>query len=173
MLLVTLQHLVQRRAAQVGVHDQHALAALGKDRGQIEDGGGLAFAGAGADDGDGVELVVLAREQQVGAQHAVGLGVRAFGAFLEQQADVLRNDAQHRRLQRALDVVDGLHAGVEILDEEGQADADHQADDDAQGDVEAACWGAPGACPDWPCRRSPPWWSWAGPRRSSRVDLHG
>ena len=40
--------------------------------------------GAGADDGDGVELVVLAREQEVGAQHAVGLRVRAFRPFVDQ-----------------------------------------------------------------------------------------
>ena len=81
-----VQHLVQRRAAQVGVHHQDALPALGEDRGEVEDGGGFAFAGAGADDGDGVELVVLAREQQVGAQDAVGLRVRAFRPLVHEQA---------------------------------------------------------------------------------------
>ena len=83
MVLDTRSILCSVGTAQVGIHNQHALAVLGEDRGEIEDGGGFAFAGAGADDGDGVQLVVLAGEQQVGAQHAVGLGVRAFGAFFD------------------------------------------------------------------------------------------
>jgi trans-aconitate methyltransferase len=47
--------------------------------------------------------------------------VRTFGPFFEKITNVLRNDAQHRRLQRALDVVNGLDAGIEILDEECQS----------------------------------------------------
>src|SRR4029079_16241829 len=34
------------------------------------------------------------------------------------------------------DIVNRLHAGVEILDEEREGDADHQADDDSDADVE-------------------------------------
>ena len=39
-------------------------------------------------------------------------------------------------MEGALDIVDGLDAGVEVLDEEGQTDTHHQADDNAQGDVQ-------------------------------------
>ena len=93
------EHFVQRRPAQVRVHDHDALAVLGEHGGEVEDGGGFAFAGAGADDGDGVELVVFAREQEVGAQDAVGFRVRALRAFIDQRTDVLRDDPQHRRLR--------------------------------------------------------------------------
>ena len=48
----------------------------------------------------------------------------------------MRNDAQHRRLERALHVVNRLHAGIEIFNEEGQTDAHDQADDDAEDDVQ-------------------------------------
>ena len=138
---------MQSGTAQVGVHHQHALAALGEDRGQVEHGGGFAFARARADDGHGVELVVLAREQEVRAQHTVGLGVRAFAALIHQQAHILRDDAQHGALQRALDVVNRLDAGIEVLDEEGQPDTDDQPDNDAQRDVQRLVRLARGATP--------------------------
>ena len=126
---------MQRRPAQVGVDDQHALTALRKDGRQVEHGGGLAFARPRADDRHRVELLVLAREQEVRAQDTVGFGVWTFGAFVEQNAHVLRDDSQHRRSQRPLDIVDRLHARIEILDEEGQPDADHQTHDDSQRDI--------------------------------------
>ena len=54
-----LEQLVQGGPAQVRIHHEDALAALGKNRSQVENRGGFAFAGAGADNGDGVEFVVL------------------------------------------------------------------------------------------------------------------
>jgi len=53
--------------------------------------------------------------------------VRAFGALLEEEADVLGNNAQDGRLECALDVVDGLDADVQVFDEEREADADDEA----------------------------------------------
>src|SRR6202034_4794134 len=92
------QEFVERGAAQVGVHHQDALSALGEHRGQIQRGGGFAFARAGADDDDGVELFVLAGKEKVGAQDAVGFGVAVFPVFvIHEVADILRNDAQHWR----------------------------------------------------------------------------
>ena len=131
-----MQHFVERGPAEVGIHHDHALAALGEHGGEVAHGGGFAFARAGADDGDGVELVVLAGEKQVGAQDTVGFGVRAFRAFVQQVTDILRNDAQHRGLQGALDVVNGFDAGIQIFDEEGETNADHETDDDAEGDIQ-------------------------------------
>src|ERR1017187_10328581 len=93
-------------------------------------------AGAGADDDDGVELFILAGEEQIRAQHPVGFRVLAFGAFFDQVADVLRNDAQHWRLERAFDIVNRLHTGVEIFDEEGQTDAHDEAKDQPQDNVD-------------------------------------
>ncbi len=52
--------------------------------------------------------------------------MRTVRAFLQKNANILRNDAQHRGLQGALDIVDRLHARVEILDEECQPDTDDQ-----------------------------------------------
>ena len=61
--------------------------------------------------------------------------MRALRPLLHEQADVLRNDTQHRTLERALHVINRLHTRIEVLDEEGQTNAHHQANDDAQGDV--------------------------------------
>ena len=71
------------------------------------------------------------------AQHAISFGVRTFRAFLDERADILRNDAEHRRLQRAFHVVDGLHAGIEVFDEERQADANRQTKYNAQSDIQS------------------------------------
>ena len=135
-VVADVKYFVEGRAAQVRIHDHHALAGLGEDGGEIQGGGGFAFAHAGADDDDAVELVVLAGEQEVSAQDPVGLGMLAVRPFIQQITDILRNDAQHRRLERAFHLVNGLNAGVQIFNEEGQTDADHQADDHAQNDVQ-------------------------------------
>ena len=127
---------MQAGAAEVGVHEQDLVAVVGEDDGKVEHGGGLAFASAAADDDQAVGLGVLAREHQVGAQDAIGFGVRTVHALVEERADILRNDAEHRGLEGLLDVVDGLHAGVEVLDEEGETDAHDHAHDHAEGDVE-------------------------------------
>ena len=131
---------MQRRPAQVRIHNHHALAGLGENRGQIEDGGGFAFARAGADDDNGVELVVLAGKQKIGPQDAISFGVLAFRAFVQQVANILRNDAQHGRLERAFHFVNGLNAGIQIFDKEGQTDAHHQTDDHAKNDVQCLVW---------------------------------
>ena len=34
-------------------------------------------------------------------------------------------------MERALDVINGFDAGIQVFDEKGQTDADHQADNDA------------------------------------------
>jgi hypothetical protein len=78
-----VQDFVQRGTAQVRIDHQDALAVLGEDGGQIEQGGGFAFARAAAQDGNGVPAFVLAREQEIGAQNAVGFGMRAFRPFIQ------------------------------------------------------------------------------------------
>jgi len=103
---------------------------------------------AGADDDNGVELFVLAREQDVGAQHAVGLGVLAFGAFVQQVADVLRDDAEHRRLECTFHLFNCFDAGIQILNEESQTNAHNQTDDDAENDVQGL-FGLTGNSPGW------------------------
>ena len=131
-----MQQLVQRGAAQIGIHHQHALVGLRKHRGQVQGRGGFTFAGTGADDHDAGEFFIFARKQDVGAQDAVSFGVTAFRAFINQVADVLRDDAQHGCLEGAFHVINGLDAGVEILDEERQAHADNEAENQTQGDVQ-------------------------------------
>ena len=64
----------------------------------------------------------------------------AFGAFVKKIADILRDDPQHRRLERAFDVVNRLHAGVEILNKEGEADAHEQTKHQAKTDVDGLVW---------------------------------
>ena len=113
---------------------------MSKHRGQIQCGDGFAFPRAGADDDNGVELFVLAREQDVGAQDTVGFGVLAFGAFIHQVADVLRDDSEHRRLECAFHLFNRLDAGIQILNEESQTDTHNQTDDDAENDVQGFVW---------------------------------
>ena len=48
----------------------------------------------------------------------------------------MRDDAQNRRSQDPLDVVQGFDAGVEIFDEERETDADDQADNNPQNNIE-------------------------------------
>jgi len=61
--------------------------------------------------------------------------VRAFGSFVHQQAHVLRDNAQHRALQRSLYIVNRFYAGIQIFNKERQPDPHYQADDDAQSDI--------------------------------------
>ncbi|MEI2685808.1 MAG: hypothetical protein V9G14_05645 [Cypionkella sp.] len=112
------------------------LPVLREHHRQVEQGRGLALAGATADDGDGVEGLVLPGEEHVRPQDSIGLRMRAVRSFLQQGTDVLRNDTQHRRLQRALDIVDRLHRRVQVLDEEGQTHTHHQPHHDAERNVQ-------------------------------------
>ena len=124
------EQFVQTGPAEVRVHQQDALAVLRKHDGEVENGSRFSFARAAADHRERVGVLAFAGKQHIGAQHAIGLGMGAFRPFLKKRADVLGNDAQHRRLQRTLDVVDRLHAGVEVLNEKRQSNADDQADND-------------------------------------------
>ena len=121
------------RAAQVRIHDQDALAVLGEDGGEVEKGGGFAFAGAAAQDGEGGPISFLRENRRLVRKHAIGLGVRTFRPVLQDEADILRDDAQDGGLQGPLDIVNGLDAGIQIFDEEGHADADQQPEEDSDG----------------------------------------
>ena len=135
-----MQHLVQRRPPQVRIDNEHSLAALRENRCQIKYGCRFAFARACANHGDRVQLVIFARKQQVRSQDPVRLRMRALGALLDQQADVLRNHPQHRGLERALDVIDRFHTRVQVFDKEGQADAHDQPNDNSQRDIQRLVW---------------------------------
>ena len=127
--------LVQRRPAHVRVHTEHFIAVLRANHRQIEKCGGLALAGAGADDRDAVGLRILLAKFDVGTQHAISFGVRRILADRGKHFDVLRNHSQHGQSQIALDIVNGLHTGVEILDEECQHHAQHEAGNGGQPEV--------------------------------------
>src|SRR6185503_16663072 len=62
------------------------------------------------------------------------------GSLIHERTDVLWDDAQHWGPQRAFDVVNSLHAGIEILDEEGEANAHEQADHNANTDIKRFSW---------------------------------
>jgi hypothetical protein len=66
--------------------------------------------------------------------------VRAFETFVHQVADVLRDNAKHRRLERTLHLVNRLDAGIQIFNEEGQTDPHDQADDNTENDVQCLVW---------------------------------
>src|SRR5688572_27067946 len=70
-----VEQLVQAGTTQVGVNEEHLGAVLGEDGREVENGGGLAFAGATADDRDRVRVLIFAAEEKVGAQDAISFGV--------------------------------------------------------------------------------------------------
>ena len=59
-----------------------------------------------------------------------------FRPFLENQPYVLWNDSQDRRLKCPLHVINRLHAGIQVLDEEREADTYHETEDNSKDDVQ-------------------------------------
>src|SRR5207237_1189945 len=86
-------------------------------------------------DGDGVGAEVAFGKLEVGSDYAVDFGMVSILAFLNQRLDVLGHDAKHGQAEVVLDVFDGLDAGVEILNEERQREADDKPCNDAHHDV--------------------------------------
>ena len=63
--------------------------------------------------------------------------MRAISSLRHQGSDILGNYPEHRRLQRLLYVIDGLHRCVEVFDEEGQTNSKDQPEDHADSDVDS------------------------------------
>ncbi len=125
------EQLVHARAPEVAVDDQDPVALACGDDAQVDQTGGLAFADAAARDQHGAQLRVLPGELDVGPEHPVRLVGGRLVRHLGQQLDPLRDHAQDRHAEAALEVVDGLDACVEVLDEVGQPGADREADEHA------------------------------------------
>ena len=117
-----------RGAAQIRIDDEDIVAALGAGEGEVVDRRGLALAGTAADEGEGIGVAEGFVEFDVRAEDAVGLGVGGIAGRFHEHGNFLGDDGEHRDLEEALDVVEGLHAGVEVFDEEGEADPDNEAD---------------------------------------------
>ena len=146
---------VDARAPQVGADEQRALTVLGHRERQVHDGGRLAFLEGGAGDDEDLALLLQARELDVRAQGAVGLGHRRLGIEVRDEERValkrlrihvgqrrpsldqalhrltrvdVGHDTEHGHLQIRLDVLDGPDGRVERLLHEGQDEAEHEAD---------------------------------------------
>lgn len=63
--------------------------------------------------------------------------MRTFRPLLQQARDILGNDAKDRGAERLLHVINGLHARIQVLDEERQSDPEQQPGDGPEGDVQA------------------------------------
>ena len=125
-----------RGATEVGVDDERVVSALGEGVSEVGQRSRFALAGAAADERHGVGVGRWAVELQIGSQDAVGLGVDRGVGRLREQMDILRDDSEHRSLEERLDVLHRLHAGIKILEKEGEADTDNQTHHGGQGHVE-------------------------------------
>src|SRR4051794_26634477 len=108
------------RPTQVSVNDKRGIAALRADVGKVRQGCRFAFAWAAANERNGVGLRIFPVELYVRSQNSISLRVRRIAGLFVQNADPLWNNGEDRHPQKILDVFHRLHAGVEILDEEGQ-----------------------------------------------------
>ena len=130
------ENAVLRGAAKVGIDYQSGVAAFGKGVGKVVEGGGFALAGAAADECDGACGGGFAVELNVRAHDPVGLGIGVVIAGADEQADVLGNDGEHGNAEKGFQFLHRFHAGVEVFDEEGEADSEADSNDHAKDHVE-------------------------------------
>ena len=135
-MIADVEEGVQAGPAQIRIDEQHIVAPLSADEGEIGEGGGFAFTRAAADDGDAVGVGVFAIELEVGAQDSVGLGIWGEATGAVQPADVTRDHGKDGYAQVAFDIVKAAHGGVEGFETEGEADAKHEAKETAEGEVD-------------------------------------
>jgi capsular exopolysaccharide synthesis family protein len=138
--LLQAEVLVQRRAAQVGVHCQHLRPVVRQGGREVRDRRRLALAGIRARYHDGATGRLRRREDQVRAQHAVGVGHR--GTRAARDRDRVRprrrtalhldlgDHSEERQAEVLLHVVGCLERVVEVLEEEGEADAEEEPEDE-------------------------------------------
>ena len=90
---------MERRFAQIRVHQQGSRAILSEHRGQICSQSALAFAGNAAGNEDDLRWRPAAREQQRSAQRTQPFAERARAAA--QHSEWSRYAAQHRALRKS------------------------------------------------------------------------
>src|SRR6185436_2077994 len=89
----------------------------------------------------------LSGKQKIGAKDTVSLCVRTFRSFFDYQPHILRNDTKNWSLQGTFHIINRLHTGVQVLNEERQPNSDHQTNDYPEGNIEWLVW----------ANRSHPW----------------
>ena len=140
MPLGKIDHEMLHGPAQVGVHDEGGISPLRADEREIRDGGGFSFARSAADERDRVRLRIRPIELDVRSQNSIRFGIRRVAFGFVKQVDVLWNDRENRNAEETLDVVHRLHAGVEILNEKGEADSDDKTDQRAKREIQSNSW---------------------------------
>ena len=90
MMVRHLEQLVNTRPAQVHVHQQHPLPALGHHNGQVSSSCAFALLGQGAGDKQRFQRAVKRGKIKVGAQQAIRLGyVRTHAVERYQRSSLL------------------------------------------------------------------------------------
>ncbi len=127
------EHLVEARAAEVGVDERHAVAGLGEHHREVRRCRGLALPRHRTGQLDHVDRPVEPQELHVGAQSSVRLD-----RFVARSADrdgqvvgrrIDGHDGEHRLAGRDLEVVFRSDLVVEVVEQEGCPEPDQQADD--------------------------------------------
>ena len=132
---------VRRGLAEVGVDEEGPPLLRGEGERQVHRGERLAFAGGGGGDRDDPRAGLAPGVVEGGADDAVALDEALVEVGVEDDevrvlvARELRDDAQEGRAEVLAHVVRGLEGVVEVLEEEGEADAQEGAEQDAQHDV--------------------------------------
>src|SRR5882762_7332521 len=128
------------RATQVGVDDQGGITALRANEREIRDGGRFAFTRTTTDERDSVCFRIGAIEFDICPQNSIRFGVRCIAFGLVKQGDVLRNNRENRNTEETFDVVHRFHAGVEILDEKCETNADDEANEHSKSQIQTDSW---------------------------------
>ena len=142
-LAVDVEPVMNGRAAEVGIDEQNANIALGKDAGEVHSDRGLAFAGSGAGQQDYLGLPPGNGQQQRGAQGAEGFRelrhrrtndpeislYRRLRGDLRSAAANAWDERKRRKAGDGFDLRDGADAGVKALKDEGDDDAERQHQD--------------------------------------------
>ena len=124
-----------RRAAQVSIHNQCAIPALRKGKGQVIERRRLSLAYPAADHSQRVGVWGLPVELNVRPHDAVTLRIRTIGGGVLKNGHITGNHGEYWNAKRRLNVLHGLDARVEILDQEGKSNPQCQADRDCDDHV--------------------------------------
>ena len=133
------EDVVHLAAAHVGVDEKHLAAGRRQGDRHVCCDDRLAFARSGA--GDQQHVVVFGRrgDEQVGADGPQRFGKFRRGPVVDQRPSRLgfrsrhgRREAEELEAEAHLDLVGRLHAIVEIVDAEGRAHAERQAEEERE-----------------------------------------
>ena len=140
---VDLQAFRDRRPAQVGFEDEDAESRLGQREAELAGGEASTFAGRRARHEDDLLPATADHQLYVGAQLPESLGVLVVAAVHDERRNrpVAAEDAENGRAKHVLELPPSPDPRIEGVPQQGGAQAQHEADLEADQEVEARAGG--------------------------------